>query len=281
MSRRVCTFAGLLVVFGCARQPPQPPHNPDRAPAGTDLVPPQQPTATGNTPPARLSVAEYLAELAKDEDAARKKYLDKPLEVIGFYQSQLSGEKGGHIFLTATPATRGADVPTLGFAIGPVGGRTDPRMRALSPGQPVTVRGKVHWFNVRAVDGAEIVSVGPSTAVPTTLAEVEEKLGKSGGAEAFLDKDLFLRVTIAPTRRDGELENFSAVVAPKGSRHRYLLDTPLGDGAAKAALALAREKPGSNILVLARATRLRDAIISLEVRPVDEAPPGLVLAGKE
>jgi hypothetical protein len=226
-------------------------------------------------------VAEYLAELAKDEDAARKKYLDKPLEVIGFYQSQLSGEKGGHIFLTATPTTRDADVPTLDFEMGPVGGRTDPRMRALSPGQPVTVRGKVHWVNVRAVDGAEIVSVGPSTAVPTTLAEIEEKLGKSGGAEALLGKDRFLRVTIAPTRRDGELENFSAVVAPKGSRHRYLLDTPLGDGAAKAALALAREKPGSSILVLARATRQRDTIISLEVRPIDEAPPGLVLPGKE
>jgi hypothetical protein len=44
------------------------------------------------------------AQWSRIEDAVLKNY-NKPFEIAGFYQSQLSDNMGGHVFLTAAPTT--------------------------------------------------------------------------------------------------------------------------------------------------------------------------------
>jgi hypothetical protein len=195
--------------------------------------------------------ADYL----KDQDAARAKYAGKKIEVTGRFDSyfKLFGplDTGKvDLVLRGDKPHQKADEAEKVFC--PFTGeqfKKDPRISALSRQQSVTVRGKAHDFTVTMLENCELVAVGPSTAIPTTLSEIESVLNTKDGPKRFEGKDLLVRVTLKGAKPTANSFVGWSVVAPMGSSKEFFLELPFANRACLEELL--EPNPKDTIVVLA------------------------------
>jgi hypothetical protein len=192
---------------GPAPQPARP-----VAPGGP---PPQQParpvTPEGGAKPGavafRGTADSFTAEFEKDEAAAKLKYHGETVEVTGPFHylspNPWAGEPEFAVQLRGVSKPGGAEFARVICKITDKLLMSDARLRSLARGQSVTIRGKLLSGADVGLTDCTVVAVGPSTAIPTTLEEIEAELGKKpGDLGRFKDRDVIVRVKIGPNHPD-------------------------------------------------------------------------------
>jgi hypothetical protein len=170
-------LAGLIagLIAGCSDKKPEPSN-----PGGTPTTPPKADVT--------MALPDYLRERDADEKGTRAKYAGKTLDLTAtvwdihvhgpFAQLSVAAE--------IHPTAKVPVIRTLDLSETRAGNEKD--IRLLTRGQKVTVRAKGNDGPGVALPTSVIVEGGPTTAIPTTLTAVGEKLKTlEGGTEPYKD----------------------------------------------------------------------------------------------
>jgi len=231
-SRLLAVLAvAIPLVVGCGGTPTTPAKtDPPPVPPSGRVTPtvPQPGKGTPTVPQAeepkelRVTAEPFTAEFEKNFRAAKDKYFGKTVEVTGafdeFWDNNLGGEPEIKLGLRGTPTSGDPGFARLFCKITAKQFDADPRLRALARGQSVTLRGKVQDYRDVSLTDCTVVTFGPTTAVPTTLLEIEAEAGEKGDAVGkFKDRDVLVRATISKATWGGAGWKCTAV-APKGAK---------------------------------------------------------------
>jgi hypothetical protein len=148
----------IAVALGCGKPPSQPANLPSASGPTPDS--PKQPVASpSKSPPAvfKLSALDYLKEWEQDRPAAKKKYDDKTLELIGVVaRVNEDRNRRGTVELNA-------DIRLTPVSCSMV---EEQPWATMSPGQSVTIRGKATFtFATPHLLDCVVVQAGPNPAI--------------------------------------------------------------------------------------------------------------------
>jgi hypothetical protein len=211
----------------------------------------------------KAAVAKYhkkLVEVTGPVHLARMDSGGKPMDLLLFgFQDGVSP-----VFVSCTPTKDDA-------------GKYQ-NLQALARGQTVTVRGVVGDSFVAVLGECRFVKVGPSTAIPVTVAKLKAMFARPADAKKNDGKAVIARVRVAKV--EGEKGRITFTVADPMSKAKattnVFIDTWFSDARRKELEAV---KPGQVVIVLAVADglagepRFWDAVI-LETPPEGVKLPG-------
>ena len=225
----------LFVMTGCGQK--------NAASTGTPDPKANPGLANPNTGPASKagasdeSVKEYretadslTSEFERDYISAIKKYNGKIVELTGPFvrlrPNSWEGEPNWVLNLQGAPDRGDPGYANLNCKITDEQLDSDPRLLGLSRGQSITVRGKVQDNREVSITDCTVIKVGPSTAIPTTLQEIEAELDKNEkDFGRFKDRDVVMSVTIGAEDLTFNATSMKcSVISPKGSKKVFRFD---------------------------------------------------------
>jgi hypothetical protein len=257
MTRPLASLLALLfLAAGCSKKPSDPP------PAGGGGTP-----AGGSTPNGSGGAAEVVetkwtaaalsAAHAKELVAGRSKFTGKTVEVSG---EVLDVQGMGHaldeptrVVLRGVPG-KGEVVPDgIYFKFPDAQFNADPRLYQLTLGQKFTARGTIEFGTDLVLKDCAVLSVGPTTAVPTTLREIDKEVSADGkDFGRFKDRDVIVKATIGGSQgitKGGRGIDCEVQPPAGGKRQVTFRGSSFGEAHDKE---LAKLKVGDSVYLLAR-----------------------------
>lgn len=259
-----CLVVACLATVGCSKQEPiagkpaevAPQIGQVKPPDGGPSVAPKGPEAKGPTEP-RETAESFTSAFEKDYPAAVKKYAGSTVELTGefveLHPNSWAGEPEMVIRLRGCADATDVGYARLNCKITNKQFESDPQVRSLSRGQNVTLRGKAQDNRDASVTSCTVLKVGPSTALPATLREIEEEVGKNPDTFGrFKGRDVVVRVTLGEPRFTPSVATF-LVAPPKGAKKAFTFEARrMGEEYDKELTAL---KSGQEVLFIARVTK--------------------------
>lgn len=235
--------------------------------------------AADQKPDFKLSAEAYAKEFKTDGKAASEKYKNKLVELTATVHRLALDEPGEpFVFLRGFRAKPDDVIGTdMAFGPGPKEITKHQNLRALAPGQKLTVRGVQSDREVPALINGGFVEVGPSPAQPVTVTGLQAAASNPKTRAKYEDKWVVVRAKVT----DVELEN---------ARATFTLTDPMGKGAVVQASAdclnskglkaeFAAIKKGDMLIVLAKADPLSDRFRLWDAVLLKEPPAGVKVPG--
>lgn len=237
----------------------------------------------GKSSDAGETAESFSAQYEKDFAAAQRKYNGKTVELAGpafaWQRSPFGNDPRCTLILQGV-----ANGDLEGFAkaycrFAEAKFDADPRLRALSRGQRVTLRGREQGLRDPSLADCEVISVAPSTAIPTTLAKLASETVPKKDLGRFKGRDVLVRAEVREVSVGASVE--VNVARPEGVGAGFKFSSvPVTAAYAKELEAV---KAGDTVLILAEPHKVDASGIEFRhARTLKSVPAGLTLPdGKE
>ncbi|MDY3553245.1 hypothetical protein R5W24_002339 [Gemmata sp. JC717] len=234
--------------------------------------------AADEKPDFTLTAEAYAREYVTDKKAFATKYKGKTVELTATVWNMRLGS--GDVLLNGKPDAKMLEA--ICFSALP--SKLEDPLRSLSRGQAVTVRGKQADSRPGLV-GCEFVKIGPSTAIPVTLAGAiaEFKKNATAAEKKFGGKSVVTRAKVVEVKADelkGELKLVVTDAAGKGATKVEAVNgifTTLQDR--KMVLEVLKLKAGDVVVLMGEPQFLANELRLDQIFLLKEPPPGVKLPG--
>jgi hypothetical protein len=258
-STSVVLLTTLLLVAGCDR--PKPGSDPPKSGTVTPMISTGQPQPTGpgrakptttvsaDQPVAFAVTASQLQkEIKAGVRAAISKYNGKRIEVSGKVLGLEATEPPKFGLWNPDNPDEGAVIVELRMSEA----KKPERLKALALNQPVVVRGTVELTDLgnnvvySRVLNAELVTIGPSSARPTTVRDLSAEFKKPGGAKKVTGVDWIIRASVLGNEKQKQWGHVLRITdpglaGPVVQAHGLIQDTQWTE-----------LKPGAEIVIIGR-----------------------------
>ncbi|MCI0705671.1 MAG: hypothetical protein L0241_31815 [Planctomycetia bacterium] len=226
--------------------------------------------------------AESLAkEYKADGKAAKAKYAGKVVEVTGTVETtNLDGITRPPIVWLNGYREKPTDITQAKILVNIATKDLEPKVRPLAKGQQVVIRGTMDNQTVPALDKCEFVKIGPSTAMPVTVAGLEAEFKKNRDAawKKYNDKSVVVKAKVVKIKKDDKTFIWT-VTDPTGKGTVQLKAYCEVRTNEKLQEELSAIKVNDVIILLADADHLGEPVRFWNAMVLKEPPPGVKLPG--